>query len=1072
LAGAGITGARWFGPLEDALLERLRRTAQRDAARVWVLVPTNLLGLHLRRLGGRRLGGMWGVSFLTLKDAAARLAARALADGGYRPVPPGGECLVVRRLLAALPAGSALSAFASFANAPSAVLRAFRVLENALWTPAALERAAAEAPFGDRSAPDRLADLAALWRGLRQWKEEHHLFTPEDLIALGAPGDARGVEYPDVLLLYGFYDLTAAQRALVGRLIEVSSAWEAYLLWEERDGRPEPGFEYAEPLVDWLNARLPSGAGVRQAGQPAQEGADLSLLTETLFHDRPYADEESVRSRLRQAVADGSVRVLNCPGEGAEAAEVVREMLRAAAQEPIPRGTAVVTRAADGAVALLDGAFARAGVSISAGEGLPLAQTPSGRAALALLEAAAGAGRRAEIIAFCSLAEIVWPEGLSAVVLDRLSREAGVVSGAGQWTRLLRARGRALSRAAQDSADEAESRRLTEEGQLCEAAGDFVETLFERLDLSGERTWRVFAAKLHLLVAEHVCGDEAHREAVLDCVARLADLDATGVAASTGDALWVLGSELCSQSRQTERFQHTGVTVASLMASRGVTFDVVVVPQMVERRFPGRIPEEPLLSEPDRESLNAVAAGLGRPELPLRRARTAEERYLLRVAVGAARCGLVLTYSRLEEDTGRVLLPSRFLGDVCSALAGVRVSPSLLGEDGVVPWLRRTLLDSGHWDEGDLALALDAREYDAAVSRGAGAAGDCSAASRQRYLESVSEWFSRAVLMEGGRWRTAALGPYDGAIRAEDLAGRLQAEHAQFAAAVSPTRLETYAACPFRYFLRYMLGLVEIEEPEESVALAPDERGLLVHALLGDLFGSELTGRVLGSLDAPAVDRLVGRAQEMLGALGRAHAVSRPAVWRVEQEAIKDEVRSLLEHECDEHPAAAPELCEYEFEVAVSVLGPGAVFRGRIDRVDRLPDGGIRVVDYKTGRSSGYPVDRFAGGTQLQLPIYLLAAAELLNAASGEGLYFFLRETREVRQFTLAALHDRLEDLREVIELIREGIASGDFFPLPSGQCPAYCPYVEVCGSAREQLAEMKRSGPGTERLTRLREIR
>ncbi|NIO13458.1 MAG: hypothetical protein GTO31_06195, partial [Xanthomonadales bacterium] len=69
-----------------------------------------------------------------------------------------------------------------------------------------------------------------------------------------------------------------------------------------------------------------------------------------------------------------------------------------------------------------------------------------------------------------------------------------------------------------------------------------------------------------------------------------------------------------------------------------------------------------------------------------------EERYLMRIALASARCALVLTYPRLDLDKGRPRMPSRFLGDLCSALAGVTVSAGHLGQDWAAPWWERVPL--------------------------------------------------------------------------------------------------------------------------------------------------------------------------------------------------------------------------------------------------------------------------------------------------------------------------------------------------------------------------------------------
>jgi RecB family exonuclease len=349
-------------------------------------------------------------------------------------------------------------------------------------------------------------------------------------------------------------------------------------------------------------------------------------------------------------------------------------------------------------------------------------------------------------------------------------------------------------------------------------------------------------------------------------------------------------------------------------------------------------------------------------------------------------------------------------------------------------------------------------------------------------MAAVSETFGRALAMDRARWRTSDFGPYDGKVSAPDLTARLQDEHGRFVSAISPSRLESYANCPFQYFLTYVLRVQELEEPAEEFDLPPLERGLLVHELLSRLYEEGFRGKPLGSMTADEIDAAVDRAGEILDELGAARAHEHPATWAAEREKTLDQVRALLAHDRDAHGDGTPDRLEYAFGLGDA---PGFVFdldddasiafRGRIDRVDQLPQGAIRIIDYKTGSSSHYRKNRFLGGSQLQLPVYLLAAGKLLGAGEGEALYLAVREPKDVPEFTLAELGERMADFRRALALIVGGIAAGDFFPLPADHaryaCEKYCRFRNVCGAARGALAEMKQTDPAAAALRELRDI-
>ena len=372
--------------------------------------------------------------------------------------------------------------FRQFRNSASALLGAVRLLAGSCWTPAMLARASAQARFRDAAAAQRLRELSAVWAAFERWKAQHRFYEEDDLIVLAADAQANAqpdaAERPAALFLYGFYDFMPAQQALVGRLISLADEACAWLLYAERDGAPAPGFEYAEPTVRWLCEAL-GGAAVDFA-EEAGDGGDLRRLSDGLFAEHDLPDGEATREW------DGSVRVANCPGEPAEAAQVVRAVLRAAQEAGAQGSVGVLLRGGEPASGLLAEAFDRAGVECYMRESLPLAQSVAGRIALALVELAAGEAERADVVEFLALARIRWPQDLSPTFLDRASRQAGITRGRREWLARLRSRSAQLLREAERSVDEEDPPRLRREAALCAAGAGFLEEFFHRTALLAE----------------------------------------------------------------------------------------------------------------------------------------------------------------------------------------------------------------------------------------------------------------------------------------------------------------------------------------------------------------------------------------------------------------------------------------------------------------------------------------------------------------------------------------------------------------------------------------------------------
>jgi ATP-dependent helicase/nuclease subunit B len=92
------------------------------------------------------------------------------------------------------------------------------------------------------------------------------------------------------------------------------------------------------------------------------------------------------------------------------------------------------------------------------------------------------------------------------------------------------------------------------------------------------------------------------------------------------------------------------VFVGPVETARDVSFEAIFVPGLVEKLFPHRIVEEPILLDAARKQLDA---GLATNE-----DRLARERLALALAIGAAERQLYLSYPRLDPGNGRARVPS------------------------------------------------------------------------------------------------------------------------------------------------------------------------------------------------------------------------------------------------------------------------------------------------------------------------------------------------------------------------------------------------------------------------------
>jgi probable DNA repair protein len=156
--------------------------------------------------------------------------------------------------------------------------------------------------------------------------------------------------------------------------------------------------------------------------------------------------------------------------------------------------------------------------------------------------------------------------------------------------------------------------------------------------------------------------------------------------------------------------------------------------------------------------------------------------------------------------------------------------------------------------------------------------------------------------------------------------------------------LQAAAGNPLRAYLRYRLGLKRLPEP--LVGITALERGIALHAVLDRCWTEIKDSHRLGALDEDALHtQLQNWINQQLDILIARRFVRPPqSVVNVERKVLTDILHQwlLLERDRTAFSVSATELTvNYELE--------GLPFKGRIDRIDLLADGGCLLVDYKSG---------------------------------------------------------------------------------------------------------------------------
>jgi probable DNA repair protein len=260
------------------------------------------------------------------------------------------------------------------------------------------------------------------------------------------------------------------------------------------------------------------------------------------------------------------------------------------------------------------------------------------------------------------------------------------------------------------------------------------------------------------------------------------------------------------------------------------------------------------------------------------------------------------------------------------------------------------------------------------------------------------------------------------------------------------------AACPFQAFAKIRLGADEMKPAEPG--LSPLDRGILLHDVLAGIWKELGTHATLVSEEPSYINAVVH--DEVESAIRKMSATKRALhehrFAAVEQSRLEQLVVDWLELEKQRLPFS---VFEIEKERKVNVGGIDVTIR--TDRIDRIPDGTLVVVDYKTSLHSPkkWEGDR---PDDPQLPLYAATASVPLS-----GVVFGVLKTGESKFSGLAAsdgiipgikaatgdaaLANRVSEWREVLENLAADFQSGNATVNPKNrnQSCRYCGLDSLC---------------------------
>jgi len=766
--------------------------------------------------------------------------------------------------------------------------------------------------------------------------------------------------------------------------------------------------------------------------------------------------------QLDEPTCDPDASFILAPDPASEAREVVREVLSALESGVALHEIAVFHGADRSYPRLLREAFAAARVPVAPLPGIPLTETRAGRGVLALARLPELDFARTATMDALSVAPIrQWlPGGRNSVralpaAWDRVSREAGITKNAEQWSARLGALISDLEDSARyhrDAGNETRAAAMERDREQASTLREAMEALIARLQPFCEpQPAEAFIREFSAVVDDYLEPNAEALEDVKEEIQQLGTVGAVGGSFSLASFVEALQANLeVAYVRPTSL--GGGIAIADYRMAGGLRFQRVLLCGAYEGALPSGPGNEALIEDSVWKSLREHHPLIEDASLRLQRAREAADR-----AASAAGAGSVVWTAPLHEPGGtREYYPSPLMRAAAFRKdTAIVTATDLRGHPAEDGWLRRV--------RSPLAATLTG-----AILAPSDAAFRWAIGQRRR-----GEWFDPnhrhhpAISMLRSR-RSSRFTEWDGNLGALQDASWLDLQRA-----VSPTSLENYAACGFRYFARSLLGLRPVEEPEEREMMDAAARGTLIHDVLERFFrqqkerGRPSQYEAWTDDDAAVLMRMVDEAlsdAEERGLTGL-------SVFSVhEARTIKADLRRFLDEDTLFRRLTGGVPVAFEVSIPETEVG-GVVLKGRADRVDATPDGKRAwVIDYKSGSIDEYkeikPEDPLAGGKKLQLPVYMRAAPD---AEEVQALYWFITKRGGFEFVPYEPGSDQRDAFPRALEAILAGIRAGSF-PAVSGEDDEfygkfkncrYCDFDRICSRRRDYEQAAKEDDDG-----------
>ncbi len=997
------------------------------------------------------------------------LAGRILAgtDRREKPCSPVRRHLVLRDIVDRLAADGTTPALKPLADTPGVVVALDRAIGE-------LKRAAVEPADFARAIPassPRLRDLHAVYHAYQDRLHREGLYDTEgkawlarQVLELSAslPDDLGGVR---AIVADGFTDFTPTQLAIL-QLLRRDELRLVITLPLADDGR--------EKMWHWTartanRIRRTFQADLVEWPLPAPAETPLQGPPRTIFALPPHGQPPQPAPAGLDAIA--------AAGVDAEIACVARR-IKALLLEGAQAGQiAVLARSLGELAPTVERIFAEHDIPL-AGRPVPLTDVPVVRFLLAVAALPGGETpfASADVLAILK-SSYFRPHALgeftprTVAAAERTIRDANILGGRDAYRAALERATSQTERAPRTDIEDdapsappawADSGQLRHAADLLDALFALAESVTSPADLPGVADRLELAEQIEHLGDDRLTSRDGQALGTLAQAARESEGTSASVAAFR---------EALANVRVLPPRGESLVDLLDVLDARALRWKHVFLVNANEGVFPRSPAESPMLSEADRAQLKERGISLdSRSDL------TAREMLLFYLSLTRGENRLTISYQETDQ-AGRAAAASSFVESALWSFGGLDALET-------AGRLERTLPGQFLPPADQLARRRDA--LNAALHGLFAAQGQVDGAAIRHAVDKQPVALGTAcagLLAMHRRWREAPCDAFDGRLDQPDVLACIAAQHGPDRS-WSPSRLNTQAQCPWRYFADNILRLEPLRQPSRQ--FEPTARGLFFHNVLCRMFAllRDACGPTVhpDRIDADALHRALDDAVAAEEARLFAEPDEAPALWPIQREQMHNQLRGYIDRLRRVEPSPGCRHFELSFglpvqqgpltdpasrEAPVCIDTPAGPVNicGRIDRVDWLdaPEPGWFVVDYKSGQPPREADIRT--GRALQVPLYAQAAEQILGQPSVGGGYDGLSSGKEtlLAAFTRnkngvkvnAAYPEQIQQVNAEVGRLVEEIRAGRFDVMPTHACPAWCPFRQVCGYSQAR-AERK----------------